>query len=469
MPVAGEPGVANADEWHSPEHERFFGYAPVLQTIATLLADSVNPFTLSFDQTRSGYAAIVADILERIQNREKEKFHAAATQRLALEKNVDLSTVYSADDQQSRVLGYLNSDPSEAYAVPVSLDSKASSQLEEMLRSFLPQHPFLSGHDFAGPAFRDFVLARGLTSDDRRLSAELWIEDRVPLPTPILATLYHSTGGGAADASDIELLYESANSGSVSGQSSLLLFISEDDPSSLSIEIASNESNALGESLSFRAKNPPEISFARRISNAQIVTSGVVSLGRKDQSFDLADSEISAFQLRFEATRVRIRAEESGSNRLESAEVIQSPAGMKLDVQSQNALCVVAPNSKSFPWTSYSEDSVPGAGVVDVKTTLHVMARVLGWFRKDRRKEYGRYKDLIVKHVVGSSPTARYALGFIQHIGALSESNNLYFVDTEKLDSLELSWQKIRNGTVSEAAKTAVERYLQATPQPPKF
>ncbi|RSF04826.1 hypothetical protein EGU54_09180 [Achromobacter aegrifaciens] len=142
---------------------------------------------------------------------------------------------------------------------------------------------------------------------------------------------------------------------------------------------------------------------------------------------------------------------------------------MKLDVQSQNALCVVAPNSKSFPWTSYSEDSVSGPKSVDVNTTLHVMARVLGWFRKDRRKEYGRYKDLIVKHVVGSSPTARYALGFIQHIGALSESGNLYFVDTEKLDSLELSWQKIRNGTVSDAAKTAVESYLRATPQPPQF
>lgn len=412
MPVAGEPGVANADDWHSPEHERFFGYAPVLQTIATLLADSENPFTLSFDQTRSGYAAIVADILERIQNREREKFHAAAVQRFASEKNADLSAVYSADDQHSRLLGHLNSDPSEAYAVQVSLDSKVSSQLEEMFRIFLPQHPFLSGNDFAGPAFRDFVLARGLTSDKRRFSAELWIEERQPLPTPILATLYHSTGGGAADASDIELLYESANAGSVSGQSSLLLFVSEDDPSNLSIEIASDEGNALGESLTFLAINPPELSFARRINNAQLVTSGIVNLGRKDQSFDFADSEVSAHQIRFEAARVRVRAEESGSNRLESVEAIQCPAGMKLDVQSQNSLCVVAPNSKSFPWTSYSGGPLSARGSVDVKTTLHVMARVLGWFRKDRRKEYGRYRDLIVKHVVGSSPTARYALGF---------------------------------------------------------
>ena len=469
MPVAGERGVANANDWHSPEHERFFGYAPVLQTIATLLADTDNPFTLSFDQTRSGHAAIVADILERIQSRERDKFHTAAAQRFASEKAVDLSAVYSADDQHSRLLGYLNSDQSEAYAVPESLDSKVSSQMEEMFRTFLPQHPFLSGSDFAGQAFRDFVLARGLTSEDRRLSAEVWIEERQPLPTPILATLYHSTSGGVANASDIELLYESANSGSVSGQSSLLLFVSEENPSNLSIEIASDEGNALGESLSFLAKNPPEVSFTRRISNAQLVTSGVVNFGRKDQTFDFIDSEVSAQQVRFQAARVRVRAEASGSNRIESVESIQSPTGMKLDVQSQDSLCVVAPNSKSFPWTSYSGGSVSVSGSVDVETTLHVMARVLGWFRKDRREEYGRYKDLIVKHVVGSSPTARYALGFIQHIGALSESNNLYFVDTNKLDDLELSWQKIRNGTVSHTAKAAVESYLRSTPKPPQF
>jgi hypothetical protein len=200
-----------------------------------------------------------------------------------------------------------------------------------------------------------------------------------------------------------------------------------------------------------------------------LVISGAVNFGRKDQAFDFIDSEVSAQQVRFQAARVRVRAEASGSNRIESVELIQSPAGMKLDVQSQDSLCIVAPNSKSFPWTSYSGGSVSESGSVDVETTLHVMARVLGWFRKDRRKEYGRYKDLIVKHVVGSSPTARYALGFIQHIGALSESNNLYFVDTNKLDNLELSWQKIRNGTVSHTAKAAVESYLRSTPQPPQF
>lgn len=469
MPVVGDSGSETEADWRSPEHKRFFGYAPVLQTIAKLLAESENPYTLSFEMSRSGYAAIVAEILELILDREKVKFTTAAAQRFASEKDIDLAGLYSQCDQQARLLGFLNSDEPEAYSLPASLRPQITAQLDEMLRGFLPQHPFLDGKGFAGPAFRDYVLAKGLTSKERRFASELWIESAQPLFTPILASLYHSSSAGSAQAEDTELLYESANAGAVSGQSSLLLFISQDDPKVLSIEIASDEFNPLGENLQFLAVNPPELVFARRLNNAQIVTSAVVVFGKNEQAFDFVDCEVSAALIRFQAGRIRVRSESRNTTRLESTQAVQAPHALKVEVQFPELLSIVSPNSKSYPWTPYSSESAGPQGLVDVNTTLHVMARILGWFRKDRRKEYGRYKDLIVKHVVGSSPTARYALGFIQDIGALSEGNNLYFIDTDKLDSHEVSWQKIRSGTVSEKAKQAVEAYLRATLQPPQF
>lgn len=469
MPVVGDDGIDADADWRSTEHERFFGYAPVLQTIAKLLAESDNPYTLSFTQSRSGYAAIVAEILELILDRESAKFAEAVAQRFSSEKDLDLGGLYSQQDQQARILGFLNSDDPDAYSLPASLRPQVTAQIDEMLRGFLPQHPFLDGKDFAGPAFRDYVLAKGLTSQERRFSSELWIESAQPLFTPILASLYHAASAGRAQAEDTELLYESANAGAVSGQSSLLLFVSEEDPASLAIEIASDESNPLGEDLQFLAGDPPELAFVRRLNNAQIVTSSAVAFGRKDQAFDFVDCEVSAPLIRFQASRIRVRSENRGTTRLESAQPIQAPPALKVEIQSSELLSIVSPNSKTYPWTPYSSESAGHQARVDAKTTLHVMARILGWFRKDRRKEYGRYKDLIVKHVVGSSPTARYALGFIQHIGALSEGSNLYFIDTEILDSYEVSWQKIRSGTVSARATQAVEEYLRATPQPPLF
>jgi hypothetical protein len=469
MPVVGDNGLETAADWRSTEHERFFGYAPVLQTIAKLLAESENPYTLSFKQSRSGYAAIVAEILELILNRERVKFTEAVAQRFASEKDLNLGELYSQADQQSRILGFVNLDEPDAYSLPATLKPQVTVQIDEMLRGFLPQHPFLDGKGFAGPAFRDYVLAKGLTSQERRFSSELWIESSQPLFTPILASLYHASSTGRAQAEDIELLYESANAGAVSGQSSLLLFVSEEDPALLTIEIAGDESNPLGEDLQFIAVNPAELTFARRLNNAQIVTSSIVAFGKKEQAFDFVDCEVSAALIRFQASRIRVRSENGSATRLESAQPIQALPAMKVEIQLPELLTIVAPNSKTYPWTPYSSDATGHKGKVDAKTTLHVMARILGWFRKDRRKEYGRYKDLIVKHVVGSSPTARYALGFIQHIGALSEGSNLYFIETEILDSYEVSWQRIRSGTVSAKATQAVEEYLRATPQPPLF
>lgn len=470
IPVASEGDVSVIGDWSSAEHERFFGYAPVLQTIAKLLAESDNPYIISFDNPRTGYANVVGEILGVILSREEEKFAAAAKSRFSMEKDFDLDGIYSQSDQLLRLFGLLNNDDSEAYALAPTLKPPILSQLDEMIRGFLPQHPFLDGKALAGPAFRDYLLAKGLTADARmRFAAQLWIDTCRPLYTPILASLYHDSSVGKASAEDVEMLYESANAGSVSSQSSLLLYISEDDPKTLSIEIASEDINPLAESLKFYAPNPDCISFARRLNNAHVITTSTVVLGQKDQEFELVDCEVSAPLVRIETDRVRVRSERGGLTRIESIDNIQAPPALKIDASSASSFSVVAPNSKVYPWTPYSSEKLDDLKTVDVETTLHVIARILGWFRKDRRKDYGRYKDLIIKHVVGSSPTARYALGFIKHVGALSEGANLYFIDTDILDSYEVSWQKIRSGTVSSKAKGAVENYLRTTLQPPQF
>ncbi|AQR66225.1 hypothetical protein BXU06_15110 [Aquaspirillum sp. LM1] len=469
MPVVGDDGASASDGWRSPEHERFFGYAPVLQTIARLLAESDNLYTVSFDRSRTGYAEVVGEILDVIQRREEDKFIAAVNQRFASEKDFSLNGIYSPEDQQRRLFGFLNNDQSDAYALSQMFVPHIASELTEMIRSFLPQHPFLDGNVLAGPAFRDYLLARGLTSGRMRFAAQLWIDTFHPLYTPILASLYHNISDGLANAEDVELLYESANAGGTNTQSSLLLFISDDNPQTLSIEIASDETNPLVENLHFRAVNPESLLFSRRLNNAQVITTSTVVFGLKDQTFEFIDCDISAPLIHFETDRVHVRSENAGSTRIESAAPIQAPPTLKIDVQSKALFSVVAPNSKAYPWNHFSSESSANHATVDVEGTLHVIARILGWFRKDRRKEFGRYKDLIVKHVVGSSPTARYALGFIQHVGALYDVGNLYFIDTDILDFHEISWQTIRGGSVSSKAKLSVENYLLTTPQPPQF
>lgn len=454
--------------WRSTEQERFFGYAPVLQTIGKLLAETENPYTLSFNGSRSGYAAIVAEIIEQILDREKDKVAGAIAQRFPDEQDqfIDL---YSRQDQQARILGLLTSDDDAAYSLPSKIKPQVAGEVADMLRGFLPQHPFLDGSRFTGPAFRDYVLAHGLTDAERRFSSELWIESAQPLYTPILASLYHAAGSGSADANDAELLYESANAGAMKGQSALLLFLSEKNPDRLVLEISSDDADPLGEHLVFDTATPDEVKFMRRLNNAQVIINSPLVLGRRDHEFDISESEVRANSIRIEANRVLVRGEAGRPTHIEAVNTVVASPTLKVDVQEQALLTVSWPGSKSFPWTSFTTETRTQDSKVDAKRILHVVARILSWFRKDRRKEYGRYRDLIVKHVVGQSATARYALGFIDHIGALSESGNLFFIDTNVLDSHEVSWQKIQSGAVSKKAIDAVEEYLRATPQPPQF
>ncbi|MBO3707759.1 MAG: hypothetical protein J5X21_15350 [Candidatus Accumulibacter sp.] len=469
MSIFDEQPIASLDDWRSNEQERFFGYAPVLQTIARLISDSDNPYTLSFQQTGSRYSSIVSNILSIILNREQSKLIEAAKQRFAPD-TVDSvrNAIYTGDDQQNRILSLMVGDTSAAYAIPATIQADVARTLSDMIRGFLPQHPFLNGNEFAGPAFRDYILANGLLSSDARLACEIWIDTNRPLFTPIFAGVYATRGVGEANSDDIEILYESANAGAVTSQSSLYLYVSADDASRISVEISSDESDPLGEHLVFRAPRTETIIFNRHLNNAHIVFDGTLRLGNRDQEFEVTESEVIAKEIRLESNHIRVRSTKKNASHLE-AESATWPAILRIETTSDDLLTVSWPHSTSFPWTHYSSESAVAKSVVDANTTLHVVARILGWFRKDRREEYGRYRDLIVKHVVGQSPTARHALGYLNSIGALYERGNLYFIDSDVLDKHEVSWQKIRSGTVSPTVILSVEQYLRTNPNPPQF
>lgn len=376
---------------------------------------------------------------------------------------------YSRSEQLSRMLSLINDDLEAAFIPPINTSSNISNEISEMIRALLPQHPFLDGRKFASPAFRDYVLASGLTNSSLRFGCEFWLDANQPLLTPILASLYHSLAAGQANSADIEMLYESANSGGVSGQSNLLLYISESDPKKLIIEIASDETDPLGQHLIFHANKSGEISFLRRLYNANIGYSGAVLLGRRDQPFEIVDSEVVADEINIHSSALRVRSLTKGSTYLESREAVKFVASLKIDAQPSDVLRVTWPESKRFPWNDYSVERQEDDHSLDAQSVLHVVSRILGWFRKDRRDEYGRYRDLIVNIVVGKSSKARYALGYLQYISALREKGHLFFIDTKVLDENEVSWQKIRSGDISEKAIRSMQEYLTKNPNPPIF
>lgn len=458
-----------SDGWKTTAQERFFGYAPVLQTISRMLSETDNLYTLNFEEPRSGYARVIADIMEYILDREQLKMQNALGQRFPNNQAARLDNFYSRHEQIKRILSLLNSDTATAFCPPQNASANISNNISDMIKSLLPQHPFLDGKRFASPAFRDYVLASGLTNPELRFDCELWLDANQPLLTPILSSVYHSAAAGEANSADIEMLYESANSGNVSSQSNLLLYVSDTDQSKIIVEIVSDDTDPLGQHLLFSANKSDEISFIRRLHNANIGYSGTVVLGRRDQPFEIIDSEVVADEIRLQTNNLRVRTLTNGSSHIELRESVRANASLKLDVQPPETLKVTWPDSEKYPWHNYSIERNEADSNVDSRSILHVVARILGWFRKDRREGYGRYRDLIVNIVVGKSSRARYALGYLQHISAIHEKGNLFFIDTKILEQHGISWQKIRSGEISPASETSVEEYLRNTPNPPEF
>lgn len=467
MSLDGSNIGTTGSNWDNDDQQKFFGYAPVLQTISKLLAEPDNPYTLSIGKDASSKAAIISDIFDLILQREQGKFVNAATERPEF-SNTDILALdlYSPHDQLNRLIGHLLDDKIVANSAPSGFAQDQREAFEEMVKSFLPQHPFLDGKNFAGPAFRDYLIAVGLLSDELRLSTEILVESAPPLFSPIFAGIYAKVGKKEGYAKDIEIIYESANSSTGSRNLNLSLFVNEDRPNYLTVEISSDE-KADDEDIELSVPKTDSLIFHRRLINANIFFDGKIVLGRRDMEFEISNSELFANCIQIDANLLRIRPTGNSVSRIETDSLEASPS-LRIDSKPEY-LAVAWSGSNAYPWTAFTSTAVSSDDPNDVASMLHVIARILGWFRKDRRDEYGRYKDLIRKHVVGKSKTARFALGYLQSINALYERGNLYFIDSEKLDEHEVSWTMIKSGKASSKAIKSIENYLSEVPEPPSF
>lgn len=445
-------------QWADDDEERFFGYAPVLQTLAAAIAQIDNPQKVSFDNSPSEHSAIIAKIIETIIDREAQKFSGALDKRDIQDRAaLNERNLYSSEDQLFRVLQYVTGNTVAACAPPSGLGSSDAVALEDMFRSFIPQHPFLDGRRFAGPAFRDYLIAWGLLNKSGRHEVEALVDGQQLLFTQILAGIYFLLGSGEANARDVELLYESASSGAPKGESGLYLFVNEAD-GTLAIEIVGGMTSAQAPMI-FTSSVPEELSFRFRLNNAHVLLPGSrVRLGRSEMEFEISGSEVLAKQINVDAGLLRARSTDGRVSRLQAANAEWSPA-LRIEAD-KKALEVCWPQSKSFPWHEYSAEFSLEEVDLGAQELIHAVRRILTWFRKDRREDYGRYADLIRNIVVGQSATGNMALDFLLRVGAVYEKGNLYLLEPRVLKELGLSWSVNRGDAPSEAALEAAKKYL---------
>ena len=146
----------------------FLGYPPVLLVLAEAMAVS-NPSSasqvLNLSEQRSTRGELLRRIVEGILEREAEKVRKQLSDVLNIEiDDPRLHLIFTTEEQVLRLAAYLSRSPSEVL-LPSPLEPAEKTLYEEHLTTFLPDHPFLKGHQTAGVVFSDYLRAYASTID----------------------------------------------------------------------------------------------------------------------------------------------------------------------------------------------------------------------------------------------------------------------------------------------------------------
>ena len=437
----------------------FLGYAPVLQAISQFIAHEGNNYHVSRQQlTGETGSGLICQVMKKLLEREQDKM----VSRLKQDSNLNFDDsvwqkVFSPTEQILRIYHLVNQD--KILALDVSLiDNKLPDKLAKVygdsLKTFAEQHPFIGKNNrFAGVAFQDYTIAhllveKGGVIDDKDLLS--YIDETKP--SPLFSVIYHTLSGGNTQAELISYLYESEKS-RLGRESESQLMLCKDDKSSKYLAQISGLINHKGKyfasSMSFLFDKPEKIVFNRQLENAYIEFDGMVVFGNKDSStFKVSDLTLKCTKILFQCNCVEVRNYNDGIVSIQSQEYEQSSARLEVDCKPPDSLIVSWRDVKKYPWIPYFHE-IQDAVSEDYRDEMQSLTRILTQFRKHKKHDFARYKDLLDKIIVAQNTTRKAMLDYLVEIKAISTHDFIYILDISILEKHHVNWNLLRKGDVA--------------------
>ena len=140
-------GLAAGELWKNEQGSVFGGYAPVLAALGSILAEVDDDITVSNNlksyDGREAWGlieAVLYELLTREQAKLREQLHAQCKSALP-------SEVYDVEEQMALLAQYVDSKPLDG-AGRVELPPDDMEMYNDMVRTYLPHHPFIRRHEF---------------------------------------------------------------------------------------------------------------------------------------------------------------------------------------------------------------------------------------------------------------------------------------------------------------------------------
>jgi len=464
--------------WRSRILCSFLGYAPVLQAISAYLSSFSN---FQEVQTRIGEgllsvegAKIASSIMDDLLLREQDKVISALKNKNIPESKdwTNWESIYTPQEQLQRIMLYVFKD---SRATTVGFTSQTipgwlAEHYSQCLSSLFPQHPFLRGHIFTGPAFRDYSLAFLLKeSEEFRAKSRLFMEMPQYVATPLLIQFYRTDGTDLVSSCDIDFLYESYMSRDTAFElRSVMIVVSPDDAQSLLHRIEFYDEPSINNdyiepiTLYVRKETPLTFHFRRRLRNAFLEIEGRVVLGTESGEFEAADLEIACDEIEFRSKLFIVHsAAEGQSVRIVAGRYIQISPSIAVKHRGPGILEISWPGGTQYPWSQYSADDAAQLADVGIVDAFLGLRRILTWFRRDRRHDFARHVDLINNVAVGDHVLRQRLLQYLLDRHVIYEVTPLYILDENVATGSGINWEDIRRGRITDQIRGFLEPFIQ--------
>jgi hypothetical protein len=154
-------GLPSGELWQNEQGRVFAGYAPVLAALGSILA-AIDNFTtvannLKANGGREAWGVIEAVLFE-ILSREQIKLRKVLSEQC---ESALPNSVYDAEEQMALLAQYIESRPLQGTG-RVALPLADMEKYNDMIRTYLPHHPFIRRHEFGNAVLGSALVSRAV-------------------------------------------------------------------------------------------------------------------------------------------------------------------------------------------------------------------------------------------------------------------------------------------------------------------
>ncbi|MFS2029649.1 MULTISPECIES: hypothetical protein [unclassified Curtobacterium] len=454
-------GFSTAD-W--VDAEEFLGYPPVVVAIAQRLA--VENFAAASSvllQERGSSTRprlrgeLLTEVLEQILDRESVKVRDRVGEALAIrEDGEERATLYGRDEQIARLLNVTGTAGVEL-SHPAVLDPHDRAEYEAKIESFVLDHPFLRGGEFANSVFSDYVRAWAIASPQSELFTSRRDAFLATLPRvgAFFAHFVHAQRIGEAGVSYLPeaLVDDAIRSHAMSVEAAQSFYVQRGDLAALLLRDEREEDTSSKSELAFEVGELSGVlTLNSPIARAVIVTDQDISLNGVDGHLQIGpDVSLVAQEGEINARSVAViasgREQDSPSWAMISVESMDHPAELKVSV-STGASFGISWSDPWYQWDPYKVTFVDDRELsVRRDTAAQVVLgirRVLGSFRASMKDNPSVFVDKVDRVVIGANPVFAATFAALQALQLVTKEGSLYRLNLELMGQYGLSWNSLR-------------------------